>query len=186
MLNLLLPIYLATASPPPAPPTYTWCVFQMVQTHTKEMISTAYGMGNVPAGIDLNNLCASFYTRDIRAEDKPLELVLSRGESTQSNPDSYWVANTWRRNLTPAELDIYYCLFNKSETSGNFLTSTTTAAINLMPASPDSIRIPALMIAAIESVNSPIMRYAAVVLYTTGLPLMSIAALVKAWKLTRR
>lgn len=55
-----------------------------------------------------------------------------------------------------------------------------------MPASPDSIRIPALMISAIESVNSPIMRYAAVVLYTTGLPLMSIAALVKAWKLTRR
>jgi hypothetical protein len=186
MINLLLPIYLATASPPPPPPVYTWCVFQMIQTNTKEMISTAYGMGNVPSGINLVSLCESFYTRDIRAEDKPLELVSSRGESTQANPDSYWVANTWRRKLTPAELQAYHCLFNKVETSGNFLTTTTTAAINLMPASPDSIRIPALMISAIESVNSPIMRYAAVVLYTTGLPLMSIAALVKAWKLTRR
>ena len=186
MINLLLPIYLATASPPPPPPVYTWCVFQMIQTNTKEMISTAYGMGNVPSGLDLANLCQSFYTRDIRAEDKPLELVSSRGESTQANPDSYWVANTWRRKLTSAELEAYHCLFDKDVSTGNFLTTTTTAAINLMPASPDSIRIPALMISAIESVNSPIMRYAAVVLYTTGLPLMSIAALVKAWKLTRR
>jgi hypothetical protein len=185
MINLFLPIYLATAQPPPPPPTYTWCVFQMIQLNTKEMISTAYGMGNVPTGTNLSDLCESFYTRDIRAEDKPLELVLSRGESTQANPDNYWIANTWRRKLTSAELETYHCLFNNVETS-NFLTSTTTAAINLMPASPDSIRIPALMISAIESVNSPIMRYAAVLLYTTGLPLMSIAALVKAWKLIRR
>jgi|GEM_PF-691609 len=184
MINFLLPIYLATAPPPP--PVYTWCVFQMVQTNSKEMISTAYGMGNVPSGTNLSDLCQSFYTRDIRAEDKPLELVFSRGESTMANPDNYWIANTWRRSLTPEELEAYHCLFNKDVVTGNFLTSTTTAAINLMPASPDSIRIPALMISAIESVNSPIMRYAAVVLYTTGLPLMSIAALVKAWKLTRR
>jgi len=186
MINLLLPVYLATASGPPPPPVYTWCVFQMVQVKSKEMISAAYGMGNVPSGTNLANLCQSFYTRDIRAEDKPLELVSSLGESTESNPDNYWIANTWRRKLTSQELQDYACLFKTDSDVGNFLTTTTTAAINLMPASPDSIRIPALMISAIESVNSPIMRYAAVVLYTTGLPLMSIAALVKAWKLTRK
>jgi len=186
MINFLLPVYIAAALPPP-PPTYTWCVFQMIQVNTKEMISTAYGMGNVPAGTNLASLCQSFYTRDIRAEDKPLELLSSRGESTQVNPDNYWIANTWRRDLTSQELLDYACLFKKdSSGTNNFLTTTTAAAINLMPASPDSIRIPALMISAIESVNSPIMKYAAVVLYTTGLPLMSIAALVKAWKLTRR
>jgi hypothetical protein len=183
MINLFLPVYLATAPPPP--PTYTWCVFQMIQVNSKEMISTAYGMGNVPSGTNLFDLCQSFYTRDIRAEDKPLELVFVRGESTQSNPDNYWISNTWRRNLTAEELETYHCLFNKNVGSG-FLTSATTAAINLMPASPDSIRIPALMIRAIESVNSPIIKYAAVVAYSTGLPLMGIAALVKAWKLTRR
>jgi hypothetical protein len=58
--------------------------------------------------------------------------------------------------------------------------------LNLMPESPDSIRIPALMIAAIDSVNSPILRYAAVVMYTTGLPVMIIAGLVKAWRLASR
>lgn len=89
MINLLLPIYLATASPPPPPPVYTWCVFQMIQTNTKEMISTAYGMGHVPIGTNLTNLCESFYTRDIRAENKPLELVSSRGESTEANPDNF-------------------------------------------------------------------------------------------------
>jgi hypothetical protein len=39
------------------------------------------------------------------------------------------------------------------------------------------------MISAIDSVNSPILRYTAVVMYSTGLPVMLIAGLVKAWKL---
>jgi hypothetical protein len=55
-----------------------------------------------------------------------------------------------------------------------------------MPSSPDSIRIPALMISALDSVNSPILRYAAVVTYTTALPLLIIGALVKAWRLVRK
>ncbi len=55
--------------------------------------------------------------------------------------------------------------------------------LDFMPTSPNFIRIPALMIAAIDSVNSPIMRYAAVVMYSTGVPIMIISALVKAWKL---
>lgn len=55
-----------------------------------------------------------------------------------------------------------------------------------MPSSPDSIRIPAQIIAAIDSVNSPILRYAAVVMYKTGVPIMVIAGLVKAWKLVKR
>ncbi|MEG3859546.1 hypothetical protein [Microcoleus sp. herbarium12] len=184
MIQFLLPIYLATAPLPP--PVYTWCTFEMIQTESKEMISAAYGMGNVPVGTDLTELCQAFYTRDIRAENKPLELVSSRGESTTFNPDAYWVANTWRRALTAAELEQYACLFNKNAGAGGLLTSATSAAINLMPQSPDSIRIPALMIAAINSTNSPILRYAAVVMYNTGIPIMSIAALVKAWKLTRR
>ena len=33
--------------------------------------------------------------------------------------------------------------------------------------------------AAIDSVNSPILRYAAVVMYNTGVPIMVIAGLVK-------
>jgi hypothetical protein len=55
--------------------------------------------------------------------------------------------------------------------------------LDFMPTSPNSLRIPALMIAAIDLVNSPIMRYAAVVMYSTGVPIMIIAGLVKAWKL---
>jgi hypothetical protein len=42
------------------------------------------------------------------------------------------------------------------------------------------------MIAAIDSVNSPILRYAAVVMYNTGIPIMAIAGLVKAWKLIKK
>lgn len=176
----LLGFLLATSTPPP-PPTYTWCVFQMIQVESKEMLSTAYGMGNVPSGTDLNALCQSFYTRDIRAEGKPLELVGSSGSQSQSNPDAFWLSNTWRRPLTPQELEQYDCLLNKS---GGLALSEKVW--DLMPTSPNSIRIPALMISAIDSINSPILRYAASVLYTTGLPIMAIAGLVKAWKLVRR
>ncbi|MEG5104324.1 MULTISPECIES: hypothetical protein [unclassified Microcoleus] len=153
----------------------------MIQVNTKEMISAAYGMGDVPANTDLQGLCQSFYTRDIRAEDKPLELVSSVGSQTTSNPDNFWIDNTWRRPLTEAEKEQYDCILNKS---GGLALSNKV--LDLMPVSPDSIRIPALMIAAIDSVNSPIMRYAAVVLYTTGLPVMLIAGLVKAWRLAKK
>ncbi len=169
------------ATAPAAPPVYTWCVFEMIQVNTSEMISTAYGMGNVPDGTDLQGLCQSFYTRDIRAEDKPLELVSSSGSQSTANPDNFWINNTWRRPLTPQEIEQYDCLLNKS---GGLALSEKV--LDLMPTSPDSIRIPALMIAAIDSVGSPIMRYAAVVLYTTGLPVMLIAGLVKAWRLVRK
>jgi len=175
---LFLPFYIATTAPPPPPPTYTWCTYQLIQVNTKEMIIASYGMGNVPTGTDLNGLCQAFYIRDIRAEDKPLELLTFTGVQNQMNPDSYWLANTSRRPLTPAELEEYDCLLNKS--GGSILSSKV---LDLMPTSPNSIRIPALMISAIDSINSPILRYAAVVTYSTGLPIMLIAGLVKAWRL---
>jgi hypothetical protein len=150
----------------------------MVQVKSKEMISAAYGMGNVPAGTDLNALCQAFYTRDLRVEDRPVELISVTGVQNQSNPDAFWLANTSRRPLTQEELELYDCLLNKD--GGSVLSSKV---LDLMPTSPNSIRIPALMIAALESVNSPILRYAAVVTYSTGLPIMVIAGLVKAWRL---
>jgi len=173
-----LPFYIATTAPPPPPPTYTWCTYQLIQVNTKEMIIASYGMGSVPTGTDLNGLCQAFYTRDIRAEDKPLELLTFTGVQNQMNPDSYWLANTSRRPLTPAELEEYDCLLNKS--GGSILSSKV---LDLMPTSPNSIRIPALMISALDSTNSPILRYAAVVTYSIGLPIMLIAGLVKAWRL---
>jgi len=175
-----LPFYLLTTSTPP--PLYTWCVYSMIQVNTKEMISTAYGMGNVPNGTNLGGLCQSFYTRDIRAEDKPLELVSSSGSQSITNPDQFWLSNTWRRPLTPEELEQYDCILNKN--GGGLALSSKV--LDLMPVSPDSIRIPALMKTAIDSVNSPILRYAAVVLYSTGLPVMLIAGLVKAWRLVKK
>lgn len=177
MFPFLLPLYLSTAPPPP-PPTYTWCVFQMIQTDTREMIVASYGMGNVPTGVDINGLCQAFYTRDIRAENKPLELISFSGTQNQTNPDSFWLANTSRRPLTQEELQQYDCLLNKNV--GSFLSDKV---FDLMPTSPASIRVPALMISAIDSINSPIMKYAAVVTYSTGMPIMLIAGLVKAWKL---
>jgi hypothetical protein len=45
MLSILLPLYIATTQPPPV---YTWCSFQMIQINSRDMISAAYGMGNVP------------------------------------------------------------------------------------------------------------------------------------------
>jgi len=38
----------------------------------------------------------------------------------------------------------------------------------------------------IDSVNFPTLRYAAVVMYNTGVPIMVIAGLVKTWKLVKR
>src|SRR4028119_887590 len=135
-------------------------------------------MGNVPSGVDLNGLCQAFYTRDIRAENKPLELVSFTGTQNQTNPDSFWLANTSRRPLTEEELQQYDCLLNKNV--GGFLSDKV---FDLMPTSPNSIRVPALMISAINLVDSPIMKYAAVIMYSTGMPIMLIAGLVKAWKL---
>lgn len=180
MIMLLFPFFIASSTPPP-PPTYTWCVIQMIQLDTKEMITAPYGMGNVPSGTDLNSLCQAFYTRDFRAENKPLELVSVSGIQNQSNPDVFYLANTSRRLLTQAELEQYHCLFNKD--AGSALSNKV---LDLMPSSPDSIRIPPQIIAAIDSVNSPILRYAAVVMYNTGIPIMVIAGLVKAWKLVRK
>jgi hypothetical protein len=153
----------------------------MIQLDTKEMIVAAYGMGNVPPGTDLNSLCQAFYTRDIRAENKPLELITLSSTQNQTNPDTFYLANTSRRPLTQAELEQYNCLFNKDV--GSALSSKV---LDLMPSSPNSIRIPPQIIAAIDSVNSPILRYAAVVMYNTGIPIMVIAGLVKAWKLVRK
>ena len=130
---------------------HTWCVFQMLQTKTKEMISAPYGMGNVPAGVDVQNLGRAFYTRDIRAEDKPLELILTTGIQNTSNPDTFWLANTWRRPLTQAALEQYACLF--SQHSEGLLTVATTNAISLIPKSPDSIRVPGLIISALSVTN---------------------------------
>jgi len=175
-----LSFLIATSTPPP-PPTYTWCVIQMIQLDTKEMIVAAYGMGNVPPGTDLNSLCQAFYTRDIRAENKPLELITLSGTQNQTNPDAFYLANTSRRALTQAELEQYNCLFNKD--AGSALSNKV---LDLMPSSPNSIRIPPQIIAAIDSVNSPILRYAAVVMYNTGIPIMVIAGLVKAWKLVKK
>src|SRR4028118_1740444 len=123
------------ATTPPPPPTYTWCTFQLIQTNTAEMISTAYGMGNVPPSTNLTALCQAFYTRDIRAEDKPLELVSLSGINTQVNPDSFWLSNTWRRPLTTEEKEIYDCFLNKS--TGSVLSSKV---LDLMASSPNSIR----------------------------------------------
>jgi hypothetical protein len=176
VLNFLI----ATTTPAP-PPTYTWCVFQMIQVESKEMITAAYGMGNVPSSTNLTSLCQAFYTRDIRAENKPLELVSALGIQNQSDPDIFWLANTTRRVLTQAELEQYDCLLNKN--TGLILSEKV---LDLMPTSPNSIRIPALMITAIDSINSPILRYAASFLYSTGLPIMAIAGLVKAWKLIKK
>jgi hypothetical protein len=176
----LLPFFIATSTPPP-PPTYTWCLVQMIQLDTKEMITAPYGMGNVPSGTDFNSLCQAFYTRDIRAENKRLALVTLSGIQNQTNPDVFYLANTSRRPLTQEELEQYDCLFNKD--AGSALSGKV---LDLMPSSPDSIRIPPQIIAAIDSVNSPILRYAAVVMYNTGIPIMAIAGLVKAWKLVRR
>ena len=175
-----LSFLIATSTPAP-PPMYTWCVIQMIQIDTKEIIVAAYGMGNVPSGTDLNSLCQAFYTRDIRAENKPLELVTLSGTQNQTNPDAFYIANTYRRALTKAELEQYDCLFNKG--AGSALSNKV---LDLMPSSPDSIRIPPQIIAAIDSVNSPILRYAAVVMYNTGIPIMVIAGLVKAWKLVKK
>jgi hypothetical protein len=175
----LLPFFIATSTTPP--PTYTWCVLQVISVPTKEMISAPYGMGNVPSGTNLNSLCQAFYTRDVRAEGKSLELVSLFGVQNQTNPDVFYLANTSRRPLTQAELEQYDCLFNKD--AGSALSSKV---LDLMPSSPNSIRITPQIIAAIDSVNSPILRYAAVVMYNTGIPIMAIAGLVKAWKLIRR
>jgi hypothetical protein len=177
----LLSFLIATSTPPPPPPTYTWCVIQMIQLDTKEMIIAAYGMGNVPSGTNLNSLCQAFYTRDIRAENKPLELITLNGTQNQTNPDLFYLANTSRRPLTQAELEQYDCFINKD--AGSALSNKV---LDLMPSSPNSIRIPPQIIAAIDSVNSPILRYAAVVMYNTGIPIMIVAGLVKAWKLVKR
>jgi len=176
----LLSFLIATAPPPP-PPTYTWCVLQMIQLDTKEMIIAPYGMGNVPSGTNLNSLCQAFYTRDVRAEGKRLYLLTFNGVQNQTNPDLFYLSNTSRRDLTPKELEEYDCLFNPG--AGSALSSKV---LDLMPSSPDSIRIPPQIIAAIDSVNSPILRYAAVVMYNTGVPIMVIAGLVKAGKLVKK
>jgi hypothetical protein len=178
MFSFFLPLYISTTTPPPPPPVYTWCVFQMVQVNTKEMITAAYGMGNVPNSVDLDGLCRAFYTRDVRAEDKPLELISFTGVQNSTNPDLFYLANTNRRNLTPDELELYDCILNKGTTA-----LFSQGILDLMPESPDSIRVPALMIDAIEQINSPIIKYAAIVLFNTGMPILIIGGLVKAWKL---
>jgi hypothetical protein len=61
----------------------------MIQVDSKEMITAAYSRDYVPASTDLVAFCQAFCTRDIRAENKPLELVLSSGSLSQSNPDAF-------------------------------------------------------------------------------------------------
>lgn len=63
---------------------------------------------------NLTALCQALSTRDLRAEDKPLELIYSTGTQSQTNPEVFGLANTWRRPLTAALSDQYDCLLNKT------------------------------------------------------------------------
>jgi hypothetical protein len=61
-------------------------------------------------------------------------------------------------------IEQYECLLNKDRAS-----VLSTKVLDLMPTSAHLIRIPSLLIAALESVNSPILSFAAVVTYRIAL-----------------
>lgn len=164
----------------PAPTTYTWCVLKMIQTDTHEMIQAAYGMGNTP--FVNNELCEDFYSRDVRVEGRPVTLVGVTPSVNSNNPDAFWTSNTWRRPMTEQEIQDYACYLINSD----FFSSITVQGLKLMPSSPNNIRIPALLLSALQSTNSPIISYAALTVWNTMLPILSIAALTKLWKIIRK
>ncbi|WP_449420114.1 hypothetical protein [Phormidium nigroviride] len=186
-MRLLLLVFIFTLSfiqrsyaTTPAPATYTWCVLKMIQTDTHEMIQAAYGMGNTP--VVNNELCEDFYSRDVRVEGRPVTLVGVTPSINTSNPDAFWTSNTWRRPMTEQEIEDYACYLINSD----FFSSVTVQGLKLMPSSPNNIRIPALLLTALESTNSPIISYVALTSWNTMLPILSIAALTKLWKIIRK
>lgn len=157
-----------------------FCVLEFVKKSSREYIQTAYGMGNI-GSMNLSELCQDFYSRDIATQSNDLVLINSWGDVSE-NPDQFWLDHNLRRPLSTSELEQYKCFFQDD----SFLTVLGSGAINLMPETPDSFRVPALFLNALDEYNSPILRFLAVQAYSTVLPILSIAAIVKTWKLVKK
>lgn len=158
-----------------------FCVLKLIKKSSKEMIQTAYGMGNIGSGIDLNELCLDFYSRDITTESSDLVLVDSWGD-TSSDPDQYWLTNNSRRPLNEQELEDYSCLWM----SDNFLGVLSTNVTDILPETPDSLRIPSLLLTALSEFDSPILKFLVLEAWSTALPILGIGSVVKLYHLIKR
>lgn len=158
-----------------------FCVLKIIKKSTKEMIQTSYGMGNIGDGVDLNELCFDFFCRDIATQGSDLFLIDSEGK-TASNPDSFWLQNNWRRPLTEQELEEYSCLWM----ADNFLGVLSENVTSALPETPNNLRIPSLLLVSLAEFNSPILRFLVLQAWSTALPILGIASVVKLYGLIKR
>lgn len=87
------------------------------------------------------------------------------------------------RFLTPQELDTYNCLFSSAspQLTPGYLTSAGTVLINLLPSSPDSVRIPTIINQALG--QGTLGANVAIELYSTIWQFLTVILLIKFYKL---
>lgn len=158
-----------------------FCVLTLIKKSTKEEIKTAYGMGNIGDQVDLDELCLDFYSRDITTQSSDLVLVDSWGDIS-SDPDQFWLDNNSRRLLNDQELEDYACLWS----SDNFLGVLSDNVTDLLPETPDSLRIPSLLLTALAEFDSPMLRFLVLQTWQTALPILGIGSVVKLYHLIKR
>jgi len=148
-LKLLLPavslIFLAVSASVQAQTTgQIWCAVQYIDTANSNMVSLAVGLGQISDSSDEVCQDAALHLQIFMSDPGSKKLISAAATliPTGTDPITFYESNTWSRSLTQTDKDTYWCLLSSGGIGGVDLTASGNWLINLMPSSPDEVKIP--------------------------------------------
>jgi len=163
----------------------TWCAVQYLDSSNSTMLSVGIGLGSVSD------------TSDEICQDTAIHLSIFQNNSSMhlisavatlipngTDPVTFYEANTWSRPLNDSEKDLYYCVLSGSGGSGltsNFFQAGGDWLINLMPSSPDAIKIPNQIVQLTG--EGTLASNLLIELYSAGWQTLAIFCLIKFYNL---
>jgi hypothetical protein len=164
----------------------TWCAIQYLNISDSTMTSLAVGLGQTSDSSDEICQDAALHLQVFESDPGSKKLVSATAYLVPvgTDPVDFYKANTWSRPLNDSEKDLYYCVLSGSGGSGltsNFFQAGGDWLINLMPSSPDAIKIPNQIVQLTgEGTLASNLR---IELYSAGWQTLAIFCLIKFYKL---
>ncbi len=155
----------------------TWCAIEYIDVKHQSMNSVAVGLGYVSYS---QEICEDSAIQLDLFTDKDMKVVAVSGSSTTS-PESYYETNTWSRQLSEEELDLYWCLLSGSS-SGNFnILTAGDFLIQFLPSTPEAFRIPNQIELLFQ--EQTLAASLMIELYSAGWQFLLIMAFIKFYRL---
>jgi hypothetical protein len=180
-LGLIFSSFIFTQSSLAQSSGQTWCAIEYLNTSDSTMISLAVSLGQTSDSSDEICQDAALHLQMFQS-DPNLKFISATSSliPTGTDPITFYEGNTWTRPLTQADKDTYWCVL-----SGGGNTAAIQAGgdwfINLMPSSPDSVRIPT----QIENLTGEgtLAANLLIELYSAGWQFLTIMAFIKFYRL---